>query len=84
MRTWTYRKYLAVLAWLDHEWNRPSRSDHYAMQIAEWVSRSQDLDSMKIHFDYVEPKPEKPKLTKEEIVKRSKARWAAAVGLKPP
>lgn len=30
----THRQFEAVASWLDDEWNRPSRGDHYAMQTA--------------------------------------------------
>lgn len=35
----TYRQYLAWQAWIDMEWDRPSRSDWYAMQTAAEVQR---------------------------------------------
>lgn len=34
----THRQYLAWMDWLDEEWNRPSRSDFYLMQITQFVS----------------------------------------------
>ena len=33
----THRQYLAWQRWLDEQWNEPSRSDYYAMQVAAAV-----------------------------------------------
>ena len=32
-----HREFKAFLAWLDEQWNQPSRSDYYLMQIAQSV-----------------------------------------------
>ncbi|MHC4687246.1 MAG: hypothetical protein ACYTEW_23490, partial [Planctomycetota bacterium] len=64
---------------MDEQWNRPSRSDQYLMQIAQEVRRvlSKDpeaikLDHFKIRFELVEKKPT-PKLTRSQVSKRGLA-----------
>lgn len=39
MRETTHRQYQGWLQYLDEEWNTPTRSDHYLMQIAAEVRR---------------------------------------------
>lgn len=36
---WSHREYRTRLAWLDEQWNRPDRTDHYLMQVAAEVRR---------------------------------------------
>lgn len=31
----SHREYLTRLAWLDLQWNKPSRTDHYLMRIVQ-------------------------------------------------
>lgn len=40
MALWTEREYRVRLAWLDLQWDRPDRGDHYLMQIAAEVART--------------------------------------------
>ncbi len=54
MTDWQFRVWLA---WLDMEWNRPSRTDHYLMRIAQrchqgWVKHpgEVDLDAERVEF----------------------------------
>ena len=85
---WTYPQYCAVLEWLGAEWNRPSRADHYVMQLTAKVqekfsSSAVDPNDMKLEFK-TEEELEKDLLrpmTPEEI-EASKARWRA-VGARP-
>lgn len=37
MKRTTHRQYKAWQIWLDEQWHKPSRADHYAMQIAAEV-----------------------------------------------
>ena len=39
MKLWSHREYLTRLAWLDAQWNKPSRLEYYLMQIAQEVRR---------------------------------------------
>jgi hypothetical protein len=87
----THREFLIRVAWLELEWNRPSRSDWYLMRIVQcvcslpaWVwgksARSAgSLDDQKIPFVFKQETPEgKEKISPEEQaqrVKESKARW---------
>lgn len=54
MRRMTYREFLVWVDWLNEQWNRPSRTDHYLMQIARevfCVLRSRvSLDLFKLPF----------------------------------
>ncbi len=59
----THRQYLVWQEWLNQEWNRPDRSDHYAMQVAKTVAQSAagrhgrgiKLNQFKIPFKTVVP-----------------------------
>ena len=91
MQKVTYREYLTWQAWLDDEWNRPSRSDKYLMQITLYLWRvlhlfakniptEPTLKELEIKFEKVKPKKEP---TKEEIKEKeqrelswAKAKWA--------
>ncbi len=35
----THRQYLALVYWMDLEWDRPNRTDYYLMQVAACVER---------------------------------------------
>ena len=47
----THRQYLAWLAWLDDQWNKPDRRDHYLMQIACEVRRGYVKKASAVKFD---------------------------------
>lgn len=88
MKRWTHREYRTRSAWLDEQWNQPSRSDQYLMQIAMEVRRVLSkkpnviqLDHFKLKFQSTEAKPT-PKLSVAELTKQSIARWCGFVGLK--
>ena len=79
------------MAHFGEEWNKPDRSDHYAMQIAMEVRRvlhknpaNVQLDHMKIPFGPVYEKDKKPrKVTweeREEATRVAKAAWASRLG----
>lgn len=54
-----------LLAWMEDEWNEPSRTDHYLMRIAKEVvdsrprrkgaSKPPELDKYKIPFEFTKP-----------------------------
>lgn len=78
MQKTTHREYLAWMDWLNEEWERPSRSDNYLMQIAAEVRRvlSKKPNSIKLRDFLLKFKKQKPKeLTLEEATKQSKRRW---------
>lgn len=81
----THREILKWESWFSTEWNEPTKSDQYLMQIAAEVRRvlaknpsKIKNDHLKIKFVKVEPKK---KLTKEEATKAAKARWSGILGL---
>jgi hypothetical protein len=87
MRRHTPRQLKIWLAWLDLQWNRPSRSDWYAMQIAFNIAcvrgmfakspPSFGLKDFTIEFG----RKTAPPLSDEERLVRSKASWLAGAGL---
>ncbi len=88
MGRWTHREYRTRLAWLDKQWNQPSRSDQYAMQTAMEVRRvlskkpnAIELDHFKLKFGLTEVKSV-PKMSMADLAKQSIARWCGFVGLK--
>ena len=83
----THRQYEAWQIWLGEEWNRPSRTDVYLMQIALEVRRvlsskpgEMKLQDMTIPFKIVKPKT-KEQLEKERLLKEEADRtvWLARV-----
>jgi hypothetical protein len=83
----TWREFLTWLAYLDQEMDRPSREDHYLMQLAAlvdvlparvWGKRAKIRpDDFRIKFeDASVPK------TKEEATKASQSKWFAITGYK--
>lgn len=75
------------------KWNKPSRSDHYLMRIAQRVRQANtknpnqcELDDEKVIFEpeYKSEEEEQGVYTKEQIaeqVKQTQAIWAARTGL---
>ena len=88
MQKLSYRQYLVMLVWLRERWNKPDRTDHYLMRIAQRIQQvlmddpnKVSIDHQKIDFVFKSKAP--VKLTPEEQQMRlaiSKARWKAAVG----
>jgi len=81
----TARQYEVWQAWLDLQWNRPSRTDHYLMQIAAQVTRaaaknprSVKSEGFKIEFK-TRDTPKNPAQKQIEL-QQSKARWGAILG----
>lgn len=75
------------MVWLGGEWNEPSRTDHYLIQIASEIRRgnvkrprSVKHEHLKIKFVEKGSKPTSP-MTKELAAKLSKARWVARMGM---
>ncbi len=97
MKKHTYRQKQAWLRWLRAQWNKPDRTDHYLMQIAQELRKSRTrpehlakvtLETLKIIFR-LKPKP--IDLTPQEIEEKkkqatifAKARWLGQLSkLKP-
>ena len=74
----THRQFLLWRAWLDEQWNRPSRSDHYLMGVGCEVRRANarnpaavQLSHLKITFERVES----ARPMSDQQIAASKARW---------
>ncbi len=82
----THREYLTWEVWLDEEWDKPSRSDNYLMQIAMEVERVLSKNPNKIQMKSKLLKfvaPVVPNLNPEARLAQSKAVWSAVTGKKP-
>ena len=85
----THRQYLAWLEFLEEEWNRPTKLEHYLMQIALQVAsvlnafskkpKQLKLSQFKIEFKSSKTEP-KTELTAEEFSKRALAVHLAQFG----
>ena len=83
MKRVRHREYLAWMAKFREEWNEPSRSDYYLMQIAAAMIRMKKggLDQLKIPFKFKEgPTKEEAKMTAETATELAKARWKTRLG----
>lgn len=87
VRSHTHRQHTTWVAWLDLEWDRPSRADHYAMQIARCVLQANAKkgarvkhDDMRLKFLAPTPKP----VSVEVATAWSQAKWFAALGMETP
>ena len=83
----THRQFRTWQAWLQAEWNAPSRTDHYLMLIAQRVLQaaarnpgSVTLDGQRIEFRRRDGADEPPALTVEQATAIAKAKWGAAMG----
>ena len=81
----THRQFLAWRDWLKHEFNTPSRSDHYLMTIACEVRRvlsknpnSINADDFRLTFSQKDPGPTK---TPEQEAEEARAIWKARLGM---
>ena len=76
----THREYRTQRIWLDEQWNEPSRTDHYLIQIAAYVcyvlsKKSKiNLSDFKLTFGIKDPAV-RPQITKQKAAKRAKSRW---------
>lgn len=81
----THREFLVREAWVEQQWNRPSRTDFYLMRVAQRVQQVLAKNPGNITLEHqrveIERKPVKPKtqLTLEQQTVRSKAAWLGAV-----
>ena len=68
-------------AWLNEQWNKPSRTDYYLMRIAQRVHQQWNnktvvgVDDQRVQFEMKKV----VELTQEEKVARSKAIWKGGV-----
>lgn len=91
----THRQFASWSVYLEEEWNRPDRTDHYLMQVGVEVRRvlsrepnSHKLDDMRLEFKRPEPEPD-PKTAagrrrieelRVEQTKKSQSGWAWLIG----
>ena len=86
----THRQFLAWQAWLEDEWNRPSRTDYYLMRVAQRVHQTMvknkagvTVKDQRVEFDVGRPRA-KPKKKSEAEVKRiaaeQRVKWLGIVG----
>ena len=78
----SHREFRTWQAWKRDQWNNPSRTDYYLMQIAGCVKhvlskRKWSIGSMKIPFKAA--KQHKP--SADEVTRQAKARWFARLGI---
>lgn len=88
MRTW--------IEWLDQQWDKPNRSDHYLMQIAAEIARTRNpkhagsikLAQFKVPFKLVDAAgkeiltPEEIKRKQEQSTIQARSRWLGWLGAK--
>ncbi len=84
----THREFLTWGAWLDRQWNRPSRSDYYEMQTACQVARvlaknpgNIQIGQFKLPFGEEGTREQKAQQDKK-VSESAKAGWAAILSAK--
>lgn len=85
MARMSHREYLMIDAWLEAEWNRPSRTDHYLMKICSYLARIpgkgklRELLLFKIPFGRKSEKGIETQQAKEQRAAQSRAAWRASL-----
>ena len=84
----THREFLTWQAWLDRQWNRPSRSDYYEMQTACQVARvlaktpgNIKIEQFKLPFGEDGTREQKREEDKK-VAEQAKASWAGVLSMK--
>ena len=84
----THREFLTWQAWIDQQWNRPSRSDYYEMQTACQVARvlakspgNIKIEHFKLPFGEDGTRQQKAEEDKK-IAEQAKASWAGVLSMK--
>lgn len=91
MQAHTHREYRTWSRWLELEWDKPSRSDWFLMQIAAEIRRVLSKKPKLIQLKHFflkfttgkSDKPIEPEMTKEEATRIAKNKWFGLVGYKP-
>lgn len=88
MQRVSYREYLAWRERFKQEWNTPSRTDYYLMQLAALTIRMRkgSLDNLKIPFKFKSRSSQEGSFGKETMTVElataiAKARWHARLGV---
>ncbi len=81
------------MAWLDMQWNHPTRSDYLLMRVAQAIyqipallfgkkgdAEKVKLEDMRLKFEERYDKP-KPEVTKEQYSAMARARWFGLLGM---
>lgn len=75
-----------IMKWLAREWNRPDRSDYYAMQIAAEIralfsNKPVKLDQFHVSFTFGDAQQSSDQgMTKEKAASIAKAKWIGRFG----
>lgn len=86
----TNREYRMRLKWLDEQWNKPDRHDHYIMALTRAVDRQyndkrkeRDLKDFKVPFKEVVVQPEPTtEEERERYLDMALMAWKIRVGIK--
>lgn len=83
MKRVSHRDFKTWLIWEREQWNEPSRTDHYLMQIAQAVYASKSrsstvLDKFKIPFKFLQRRMSPQSTT--AATELSKSRWFGLTG----
>lgn len=86
----THRQHLTWVEWLEAQWNRPDRTDHYLMQVAAEVTAGRvkrpgeiKMSRYVLKFKSRQEARAESEAERKARVDRSKAFWFGGVGLKP-
>jgi|TARA_R110002096_G_scaffold55026_9_gene141621 hypothetical protein len=81
MKTMSHREYRTRLAWLEDQWEQPSRTDNYLMQIALEVARmmSRNKGAYNIGQFLLKFGREKKKVVTEQQAEQSKQSWLSRI-----
>lgn len=87
MKTHTQRQFRTWISWLDEQWDQPTLSDYYCMQIAAEVRRVLSNKPNSIKLEDFKMKFSKPKLVSKATSAKDKAaaslaNWKAFLGVK--
>lgn len=89
IRAHTHRQYLTWMAWLDEQWNSPSRTDYYLIQIAYLVGCVMSMFSSRrsttrfetYKLKFTTPAAKKSAAGRDMAAAASKAGWFGMFGM---
>lgn len=84
MESMTHREFQTRWAWLQEQWNNPSRTDYYLIQIAREVRAVLSKNPNQIKFEHLrikfKEKAEGRKPSVQKAAQWAKARWFGLTG----